>query len=125
GEDQSEVFLHRPGFDRHLVTEARFFRRLLRAASVALKFPAMIETSQRISINPCRGKLGAPVRTSGFDEKDIAAFAAVECEVLVHDPQRNGSPRFQIYGVVNRKPGAAKKTTRGTTGLSRSEVVRL
>jgi hypothetical protein len=46
----------------------------------------MVETSQRISINPCRGKLCAPVRTSGFDEKNIAAFAAVEREVFVHDP---------------------------------------
>ena len=60
-------------------------RRLQKFASY-VKFPAMIETSQRISINPCRGKLGAPVRTPGFDEKDIAAFTAIEREVFIHDP---------------------------------------
>ncbi len=103
GEDQPEIFTHRPGAQRDLLAEGVFLCRLLDAVAVRRELPAVIEAAQRIAFDPAGREPRAAMRADGIDEMGGAALAAVEGELFAHDADRHRAAGRQVHRAIERR----------------------
>jgi len=94
----------RIGADLHLAGKPRLFGRLLYALSGAVELPAVIDAAYVVALDPAEMHLRAAVRTAIGDDLRLAALAAVQREILAHDPDRLGPALRQILAAVHWHP---------------------
>ena len=109
-EDQRSVFMQR--ITRQLDefrTRATLLRRHLGALPRSVVTPAVVHATQLIALNVTGVQHRAAVRASTADEIRLAAFAAVEREILAHHAQRLRLSDGEVAAAGDRLPEAAKQ----------------
>src|SRR5262249_21327017 len=104
GEYEIETFARRIGLQGHLAGEPCFLGRLLDALAAMVKFPAVIDAADRLTLDPAEMQRCAAMRAAIGDDLRHARLRAVDREVLAHDAQRLGAAHRQVAAAADRMP---------------------
>src|ERR1043166_6543780 len=85
GKDKPEMFPRRIAADADLAGKAGFLGRLLDALPAALEFPAVIDATDIVALDPSQMHLRAAVRAAIIDDLRLPGLAAIEREILAHE----------------------------------------
>jgi hypothetical protein len=89
-ENQTQIFFGRTTADSNLFGKRFLLRRLLDTLSRSGEFPAVKTAADGVAFDPTARERRLAMRTAKIDDVRRAAFAAIESELLAHDPDRCG-----------------------------------
>src|SRR5262249_46797904 len=124
-ENQSEVFLHRVPRHADLWREGFRFGWLLNASARAIVFPTVIETADKVALDPPGGELRAAVGAAMADQMRRAALTAVERKLFIHDPNRQRLANRKLMGATNRLPEHPQVTPGQSSRSGVNEFVKI
>src|SRR5262249_1447575 len=77
---------------------------LLNTLTFPVIFPAMIEASNVVSLDPPYRELRLTMGAARTDQMRCTAFTTVKRERFAHDTDRNSTTRWEVLCSVNRVP---------------------
>ena len=116
------MFARRIGADAHLAREAFFLRRLFDALTGTIEFPAMIDATDVVALDPSQMHQRETMRTTRVDQMDCSRRAAIEREILAHDSNGLCFSRRDILAPVHGDPELSHEDAARRPRLRRRQI---
>ncbi len=121
-EHEAHMLARRPRADPHLAGEARLRGGLFNALACAVEFPAVIDASDVVILDPAEMHLRTAMRAAVGNDLRPPGAAAVERVILAHDADGLGFARPQVVAARDGEPEPAEEFATGRAGSRARQV---
>ena len=121
-EHEAHMLARRPRADPHLAGEARLLGGLFNALACAVEFPAVIDASDVVILDPAEMHLRTAMRAAVGNDLRPPGAAAVERVILAHDADGLGFARPQVVAARDGEPEPAEEFATGRAGSRARQV---